>query len=84
MNTSDILKALPTLPVDDRLAIAQQALQLNSEEQRSLTQTQRQQQLAIAAATAISDYAPGSDLLAFSDLDGEAWYEDDNDRNAHA
>ncbi|MCY7278127.1 MAG: hypothetical protein LH702_31420 [Phormidesmis sp. CAN_BIN44] len=82
METADILKALPSLSVNDRLAIAEKALQLSHEEQRSLTQTQRRQQFAIAAASAISDYTPGSELLDFADLDGEDFYEEPNEAHA--
>lgn len=82
METADILKALPSLLVNDRLAIAEKALQLSHEEQRSLTQTQRRHQLAIAATSAISDYTPGSELLAFADLGGEDFYEEPNEANA--
>lgn len=82
METADILKALPNLSVNDRLAIAEKALQLSHEEQRSLTQTQRRQQLAIAATSAISDYTPGCELLAFADLDGEDFCEEPNEAHA--
>jgi hypothetical protein len=85
MNTADILQALPNLPPSERLTIAQKALQLTDEEQQSLTQAERRQQLAIAAATAISDYEPGSELLVFSELDGEDFYEETDDNlSAHA
>ena len=82
METADILKALPNLSVNDRLAIAEKALQLSHEEARSLTQTQRRHLPAIAAASAISDYTPGSELLAFADLDGEDFYEEPNETHA--
>ncbi len=82
METVDILKALPSLSVNDQLAIAEKALQLSHEECRSLTQTQRRPQLAITAASAISDYTPGSERLTFADLDGEDFDEESNEANA--
>lgn len=71
MNTAVILETLPTLPINDRLIIAETALKFILQEQRSLTPVQRKIQLMLAALTAISDYQSGSDLLVFSDLDGE-------------
>lgn len=47
--------------------------------QQSLTPKQRQQQLMLAAMTAISDYQAESDLLAFSDLDGEDFIQDSDE-----
>jgi hypothetical protein len=70
MNTTEILQALPNLPISDRLQIAEAALHLVQQEQ-PLTQEQRRQQMAIAALTAISDYSLDKELTAFTVLDGE-------------
>lgn len=76
MDTSVILQTLPTLPTQDRLMIAETALKFIWQEQQSLTPMQRKIQLMLAAITAISDYQPESDLLAFSALDGEDFLQD--------
>jgi hypothetical protein len=56
--------------------IAETALKFIWQEQQSLTPMQRKIQLMLAAITAISDYQPDSDLLAFSALDGEDFLQD--------
>jgi hypothetical protein len=75
MDTADILQALPHLTVRDRLKVAEVAFQLVQQEQHGLTKAQRREQLAIAAMSAIDDYAPGSELTAFTLLDGEDFYD---------
>jgi hypothetical protein len=85
METAAILQALPSLTIDQRLAIAEAALRLVNEEPH-LTREQRRQQMAIAAMSAMADYVPGTELTAFTVLDGEGFYEEtiaDSD-NAHA
>ena len=84
MNTSVILQTLPTLPTEDRLIIAETALKFIWQEQQSLTPMQRKIQLTLAAITAISDYQPESDLLAFSALDGEDFLQDCDSSNTEA
>ena len=76
MNTTVILQTLPTLPINDRLIIAETALKFILQEQRSFNPLQRKIQLMLAALTAMSDYQPGSDLLAFSELEGEDFVND--------
>lgn len=73
MNTTEILQSLPNLPISDRLQIAEAALHLVQQEQ-PLTQ-QRRQQMAIAALTAISDYSSDKELIAFTVLDGEDFWQ---------
>ncbi|MBD2363105.1 hypothetical protein H6G36_18245 [Anabaena minutissima FACHB-250] len=75
METPEILQALPNLSVSDRLMIAESALKLVLQEQQSLTQDEKKQQLALAAITAISDYAPDGELNVFADLEGEDFYD---------
>ncbi|WP_414575730.1 hypothetical protein [Anabaena sp. CCY 9402-a] len=75
METPEILQALPNLSVSDRLMIAESALKLVLQEQQSLTQDEKKQQLALAAITAISDYAPDGELNVFADLKGEDFYD---------
>ncbi len=75
METADILQALPHLTVRDRLKVAEVAFQLVQQEQHGLTSAQRQQQLVVAAMSAIDDYAPGSELTTFTLLDGEDFYD---------
>ncbi|MBE9207316.1 hypothetical protein IQ244_12420 [Nostoc sp. LEGE 06077] len=74
MKIQDIIQALPNLSVSDRLKIAESALKLVIEEKKSLTQDEQKQQLALAAITAISDYAPDGELNVFADLEGEDFY----------
>ena len=76
MNTTVILQTLPTLPINDRLIIAETALKFILQEQRSFNPLQRKIQLMLAALTAMPDYQPGSDLLAFSELEGEDFVND--------
>lgn len=71
MKTADILQALPHLSVSDRLKVAETALHLIQQEQQGLSKEQQRQQMAIAAMTAVSDYSTDSELIVFTDLDGE-------------
>ena len=73
METAAILQALPRLTIDQRLEIADAALRLVYQEQH-FTRDQRRQQMAIAAMSAVNDYAPGSELIVFTRLDGEDFY----------
>ena len=75
MQTLEILNALPGLTIDDRLKVILSALSLNQEQRSDLTPEQNRQSLALAALSAINDYQPGSDLLAFESLDGEDFQE---------
>lgn len=75
METKEILQTLPNLSISDRLKIAESALQLVLKEQHSLTKDEQKRLLALAAITAISDYASGSELNIFSDLEGEDFYD---------
>ncbi len=75
METKEILQALPSLSISDRLKIAESALQLVLKEQHSLTKDEQKRLLALTAITAISDYTPGSELNIFSDLEGEDFYD---------
>lgn len=75
METKEILQTLPKLSISDRLKIAETALQLVLKEQHSLTKDEQKHLLALTAITAISDYAPGSELNIFSDLEGEDFYD---------
>ncbi|MEY3302736.1 MAG: hypothetical protein RLZZ139_1109 [Cyanobacteriota bacterium] len=75
METQEILQSLPKLSINERLKIAEFALLLVNEQQEFLTKEQRKHQLALAAITAIEDYANDGELNAFSDLDGEYFYD---------
>jgi hypothetical protein len=76
MDTSIILQTLATLPIQDRLMIAETALKFIWQEEQSLTPMQQKIQLMLAAITAISDYQTDSDLIVFSALDGEDFLQD--------
>ena len=75
MGTTEILNALPNLTIDDRLKVILSALTLNQEQRSKLTVEQNRQYLALAASSAIDDYQPGSEFVAFTALDGEAFHE---------
>lgn len=75
METKEILQVLPQLSVDDKLKIVELALQLVNLEQQSLTSNEQKRLLAAAAKTAIDDYVEGSELLVFSEIEGEDFYD---------
>ncbi|AFY53720.1 hypothetical protein Riv7116_1147 [Rivularia sp. PCC 7116] len=75
METSQIIEVLPNLSISERLQIAEAALLLISKEQDSLTKEEQKHQLALAAMTAIADYAPEGELNIFTAIDGEEFYE---------
>jgi hypothetical protein len=75
METQEILTTLPKLTTRDCLKIAETALEIISKEQNSLTTDEQKRVLAAAAKTAIQDYAPGSSLIAFSEIEGEDFYD---------
>lgn len=74
MEAKDILQVLPNLSTDDKLKIVELALQLVNQEQQSLTSDEQKRLLAAAAKTAIDDYTEGSELLVFSEIEGEDFY----------
>jgi hypothetical protein len=78
METTDIIKALPTLSIDDRLTIATIALGSIDFEAQKLVMTEQQleQQLRIAANLAIDDYTNDRELTIFTNLDGEDFLDD--------
>lgn len=51
------------------------ALTLNQEQRLHLTLEQNRQYIALAALSAIGNYEPGSELLAFEKLNGEDFQE---------
>lgn len=74
MKTAEILQALSHLTIGDRLKVAETALHLIRQDQQGLTKEQQRQQMAIAAMTAVSDYSSDSELIVFTDLDGQDFY----------
>lgn len=76
MQIKEILQALPSLSISDRLKIAESALQLVIQEKHLFTKDQQKRQLTLAAITAIADYAPSSKLNIFSELEGEDFCND--------
>ena len=75
METTKIIQSLPNLTTSERLKIAEAALLLIRKEQDSLTKEERKHQLALAAMTAIADYAPEGELNIFTSIDREEFYE---------
>lgn len=86
MTTAEILQALESLTVAERLTIAEVALSLNQVEQKHSTEEDQRRQLELAAAAAVSDYEQGGELTVFTDLDGEDFYiytEDDLEQSVN-
>ena len=71
MNTADVTKFLAQASNVDRLSIVHDALSLMRRDWKSLTVSQKEQQLACASELAFLDYLPGSSLVEFTVLDGE-------------
>ena len=75
METTEILKALPTLSIEDRLNIATIALDSIDPRTSMMTEKQLDQQLRIAANLAVDDYSNDRELTIFTSLDGEEFLE---------
>lgn len=75
METTEIIKALPTLSIDERLSIATVALNSIEAQKQVMTDRQLEQQLRVAANLAIDDYTNDSELTIFTSLDGEDFLE---------
>ena len=75
METAEIIKLLPNLSIDDRLIIANIALNSIEAEERTHIDLQRDRQLKIAANLARDDYNNDRELTIFTSLDGEGFLE---------
>jgi len=75
--TTEILQTIPQLSPEDCFQIAETLLQRLQTAIISPTHAQINQQLRIAALLAVDDYSNDSELMAFSSLDGEDFYEYD-------
>ena len=75
METTEIIKALPTLSIDERLSIATIALNSIKAQKQVMTDRQVEQQLRVAANLAIDDYNHDPELTIFTSLDGEDFLE---------
>ncbi len=77
MTTTEIIQALPTLSIDERLTIATIALTSTIDETQTnmMTGFQLEQQLRIAANLAIDDYKNDLELTIFTSLDGSDFLE---------
>jgi hypothetical protein len=75
METTEIIKALPTLSIDERLSIATIALNSIKAQKQMMTDQQLEQQLRVAANLAIDDYTHDPELTIFTSLDGEDFLE---------
>jgi hypothetical protein len=75
METTEIIKLLPTLSIDDRLTIATIALNSIETEDSAKIDLQLERQLKIAASLAINDYTNDRELTIFTSLDGEDFLE---------
>jgi hypothetical protein len=75
METTEIIKALPTLSIDERLSIATIALSSIETQKQVMTERQLEQQLRVAANLAIDDYANDPELTILTSLDSEDFLE---------
>jgi hypothetical protein len=77
MTKDSLLKLLQTLDVSEQLFVAETALELVREHQNALTRDEKKRQLRAAALAAVQDYKDDKELTSFSDLDSEAFYEEE-------
>jgi hypothetical protein len=75
METQEIIITLPKLSISDCLKIAEAALAVIHQEQNFLTKDEQKRALAAAAKIAVADYTAGSQLIAFSEIEGEDFYD---------
>ncbi len=78
MGTTEIIKLLPTLSIEDRIEIATIALNSIREQQSAHKPENKQQidsQLRMTASLAIDDYTNDRELTIFTCLDGEDFLE---------
>jgi hypothetical protein len=75
METTEIIKLLHTLSIDDRLKIATIALNSIETEDSEKIDLQLERQLRIAANLAVDDYTNDRELTIFTSLDGEDFLE---------
>lgn len=68
MNTVDLIEEIQRLPIHQRIDILEAVLS-------SIKKNQAQEQLEQACATLYDDYAANQDLIAFTALDFEDFYE---------
>ena len=68
MNTAEIIQEIKGLPVETRLRIVEQTL-------RSIRETESRQQLEKAAEMLAADYGLGKELIVFTALDFNDFYE---------
>ncbi|MFQ5856931.1 MAG: hypothetical protein ACE5LU_15060 [Anaerolineae bacterium] len=78
MTQTEILEGFKQLTIIERLMVVEEALRLIREDLRQLKeplpQTQRKQQLAVAAQALLPDYAADGELTIFTTLDDEDFY----------
>jgi hypothetical protein len=74
MDRLDLLREAQSLPVSERIALAQELLnsvqkELAQRDQRKLDREERDRRWAAAAAEAVQDYLPGGDLYLPDTMD---------------
>ncbi|GAP98587.1 hypothetical protein [Leptolyngbya sp. NIES-2104] len=77
MTIEQILETLPHLSFDDRNKVLDKLSEIIQSESIKSKELQKQQ-MRLAALEAIEDYLPGSDLLAFDEIEGEDFYDYEN------
>ena len=68
METREILKAIKKLPVSKRMFIVERTL-------KTMIESETRKKMASAAESLIEDYKINNELIAFSQLDYEDFYE---------
>lgn len=68
METREILKAIKKLPVSKRMFIVERTL-------KTIIESETRKKMASAAESLIEDYKINNELIAFSQLDYENFYE---------
>jgi hypothetical protein len=68
MNTSDLIKEIKRLPVQQRILVIEKAI-------HSIRKSEEDHQMKNAAEQLISDYLHNPELTAFTNLDYEDFYE---------
>lgn len=74
MTVEQILEILPHLSFDDRNKVIDKLAEIIQAESMK-TKEQRRQKMGIQAIRGYADYLPGSEHLAFDEIDGEDFYE---------
>lgn len=68
MGTAEILKEIKKLPINKRMLVVEQTL-------KSIREKEAKEKMTLAVDTLLDDYKYDKDLIAFTQIDYEAFYE---------